>query len=294
MLTVTILKGLPASGKTMWAKDQIAKAPTNSLKRINKDDMRAMLDNGKYSKGNEKLVLALRDTLIGLAVAQGSHVIVDDTNLAPWHEDDIRLLVKSHADISGKEYRVVVKEFDTSIGECIVRDSKRKKPVGEKAIRQMYNRFIKVVEYDIPKYREHTKIESCIVCDIDGTLARMDTRGPFEFEKMGEDGVHAHVADILEKYADATEVIILLSGRGEEWRGLTEEWLQINSIAYDYLFMRPEKDNRCDTVIKRELFETHIEPHYDVMFIIDDRDRVVDMWRKDLNIPCLQAYLPLR
>ena len=288
MLTVTLLRGLPASGKTTWAKEQVAAAPANSIKRLNKDDMRNMLDNGRYSKGSEKLVLALRDTMIGLALAQGSHVIVDDTNLAPKHERDIKRLVKEFADTNGNEYRVIVKDFDLPMEDCIIRDYNRPNGVGEKVIRDMYNRFLKVDDKQ-PAYREHTKPEACIICDIDGTLARRDTRGAFDFDRVSEDGCHAHIADMLSRYG-GDELIILVSGRDDSCESETRQWLNDHDIDYDLLFMRKTGDHRCDTVIKREMYDTFIEPHYDVLFVLDDRDRVVDMWRKDLNIPCLQVY----
>lgn len=43
MVTVYITKGLPASGKTTWAKEKTTSFP-NSYKRVNKDDLREMLD----------------------------------------------------------------------------------------------------------------------------------------------------------------------------------------------------------------------------------------------------------
>lgn len=51
MQKVIVLKGLPASGKSTWAKNLVLKDST--YKRINKDDLRAMLDASKFSKENE-------------------------------------------------------------------------------------------------------------------------------------------------------------------------------------------------------------------------------------------------
>ncbi len=89
MKKVIILKGLPASGKSTWAKQRLAAEP-GAYKRINKDELRAMLDDSHWSKGNERFVLRLRDHLIVAALEDGKHVIVDDTNLHPKHEQQIR------------------------------------------------------------------------------------------------------------------------------------------------------------------------------------------------------------
>ena len=82
MITLFMLKGLPASGKSTWAKAKMAEHP-GSCKRVNKDDLRAMLDLGKWSQDNEKFVLSVSRSIVDGALGHGKHVIVDDTNLAP-------------------------------------------------------------------------------------------------------------------------------------------------------------------------------------------------------------------
>lgn len=52
--------------------------------------------------------------------------------------------------------------------------------------------------------------------------------------------------------------------------------------------MRAQYDRRRDDVIKRAIFETHIKGVYDVSLALDDRDRVVALWRS-LGITCLQV-----
>ena len=74
---IIILKGLPASGKSTWAKEQVEKSQ-GGCKRVNKDDLRTMIDDGKFSKGNEKFVVQIRNNLIVEALKAGKHVIVDD------------------------------------------------------------------------------------------------------------------------------------------------------------------------------------------------------------------------
>ena len=59
MAKVLVLIGLPASGKSTWAHDFIERNP--NWIRINKDDLRSMLHNGVWSKGNENKVLNIRD-----------------------------------------------------------------------------------------------------------------------------------------------------------------------------------------------------------------------------------------
>lgn len=50
--------------------------------------------------------------------------------------------------------------------------------------------------------------------------------------------------------------------------------------------MRQSKDFRKDSVIKSEIYEAEIKGKYFVEFVLDDRDQVVDLWRKELKLPC--------
>ena len=63
-----------------------------------------------------------------------------------------------------------------------------------------------------------------------------------------------------------------------------------NAISgYKKLVMRKTGDYRKDSIVKREMFEEHIEGKYNVLFVLDDRNQVVDMWRKELGLTCLQC-----
>ena len=55
------------------------------------------------------------------------------------------------------------------------------------------------------------------------------------------------------------------------------------------LLMRKDGDNRPDQIVKRELYERHVQGLYEIEGVLDDRDRVVAMWRNDLGLTCLQV-----
>ena len=265
MKTVTISRGLPASGKTTWAETMLGNNP-GMFKRINKDDIRAMLDNSKWSKDNEKFVLRVRDELILMALNEGKHVIIDDTNGHHKHVENIKKLVK------GMNVQVNIKEFNVDIEECIERDLKRQNSVGEKVIRNMYNQFFKP-ERKI--YNPDLLYPEAIICDIDGTLALMSDRSPYDWKRVGEDSVNVPIAQILKT---ARQDIILLSGRDSICRDETIAWLEKHNINYDKLYMRPEGDNRKDVIIKKELFDNHVRDKFNVSFVLDDRLQVCQLW----------------
>ena len=133
------------------------------------------------------------------------------------------------------------------------------------------------------------KLPSCVIFDIDGTLAAMYDRSPYDVMSVVQDKPNGSIIWLQKTIArDLKTVMFLMSGRSEISREITIKWLDDHKILYDKLFMRKKDDDRRDDVIKKELFEENIMGKYNVIFVIDDRDRIVKMWR-DLGITCLQC-----
>ena len=271
-----MLKGLPASGKSTYAKELVAK--DHNWVRVNKDDLRAMMNGGVFSGKLEKQIVRIERKLAEDALKIGKSVVIDDTNFNPDHEEYFRRLAKMYME----EFEV--KFFDTPLEVCIERDNKRANGVGETVIRKMYNQYLKPQ----PAVYEHNlSLPTAIICDIDGTLAHMKDRSPYDWNKVGEDKVDPIIKNLLDA-VKGYYIIILISGRDEACREETKKWLEKHDIPHARLVMRPEGDIRKDSIVKRELFEKCIRPYYDIEFVLDDRNQVVDMWRS-LGIKCLQV-----
>ena len=236
---VTMLKGLPASGKSTWAKEQVKKSQ-GGCKRVNKDDLRTMIDDGQYSKGNERFVLQMRNNLIYEALKAGKHVIVDDTNLAPKHESDIRTLVADHNEHNADNVRVEVKVFDTGVEECIARDLKREASVGSDVILKMARQWSPdndgyhecVPELDMEVLGKNG-LPWCIIYDLDGTAAIMGDRSPYDATKCDEvdrcnhalRGLLCMTTFVRDDPDSVCPTYIALSGRGSEYRAATERFI---------------------------------------------------------------------
>lgn len=82
--------------------------------------------------------------------------------------------------------------------------------------------------------------------------------------------------------------IIFVSGRPEEYRKVTQEWFSEHNFGTHKLFMRKTGDFRKDSIVKEEIYRSAIEPEFNVLFCIDDRKQVVDMWRS-IGLTCLQC-----
>ncbi|MBC7881197.1 MAG: AAA family ATPase [Anaerolineae bacterium] len=277
MKKVYMTVGLPGSGKSTWAKKKLDEQP-HRYKRINKDDLRAMLDHSHWSDANEKFVLRVRDTLILMALESGKHVIVDDTNLHPKHERQIRELIKGQAELEIVDFR------DVPVDVCIERDLKRQNSVGERIILSMYNEFLAPLPPE--KLPVDPNLPNAIICDLDGTLALLGRRNPYDAAHCEEDTLNEPIRSIL--LAAPEDKILLVSGRQDQYKPQTERWLATHNIRYDALIMRKTGDMRKDSIIKQEIFENEIRDHYNIRFVLDDRNSVVEMWRS-VGLTCLQV-----
>jgi hypothetical protein len=137
-----------------------------------------------------------------------------------------------------------------------------------------------------------------IIVDIDGTLADCSHRLHFLQKKpqdwqafnkeIMKDPVNMWCEYLLDCVAHFETQILLVTGRTEELRSETRKWLDINTVVYNKLFMRKKGDRREDYLVKEEIYKNHIDQIYNVMFVLEDRKQVVDMWRR-LGLTCLQC-----
>lgn len=288
-MKILILKGLPASGKSTFAKELVEKSD-GLWKRSNKDELRLMLDGGQWSKANEKFVIKVRNSIILEALDNGKNVVVDDTNLDPCHEADIRALVEKFIKLKWKEVDIEVKMFDTPLLECIDRDRKRdgKAKVGEKVIRDMYNRYLRK---EIQPVTFDSALPMLDICDLDGTLALHNGRSPYDAAKCETDLLNEPVAAMLRANMHYGHEVIFLSGREDIYREQTQRWLDKHGFGGIRLLMRPAGDKRNDAIVKQELYEAHIKGRYNVLAVIDDRARVCRMWHS-LGLPLYRVGDP--
>lgn len=298
MRKLIMCKGLPASGKSTWADNQTIESTL--IGRVNKDDIRKEL--GKpWTRKVEQEVLSIRFRRIADAfILHGKQTVIsDDTNLAPKHEKALRAI----AEQLNAEFEVNDSFLNVSLAECILRDSKREGSarVGERVIMEMYNQFLAPGPIQsgetalTAKYTPHTSLPKAIICDLDGTLAIHAGRSPYDFQKCDTDVVNGPVYHVLWAMKNDFEsrggdefTVIYLSGRDDIVMEKTRKWLEDNDCPPGPLYMRKTGDKRNDTIVKGELFDAHVRDNYNVLFCLDDRDRVVKLWR-DIGLCCLQV-----
>lgn len=303
---VIILHGLPGSGKTTFAKDYINK--NKNFKRISRDDFRDMLDNYSLSNDLEPVISELILNSLSILLKAKYSVIIDNTNLKPKYI---------------REYMKVIKKVDPSIfvrihsfedvdyREIIERDAKRSRSVGEDVIKRMLDSLksnsasdLEKILYEIDDVEHQIYIADfknqthAIICDIDGTIAHKSDRSPYDWSKVIEDEPDLTIGDLLwnmvrvygetHRHVGEQLEIIYLSGRDSICYDDTKLWLESHGFPPGHLFMREHNDQRKDSIVKYELFNNHVRDNYAVLFVLDDRDQVVEMWR-DIGLKCLQV-----
>jgi predicted kinase len=285
---IILTRGLPASGKSTWAKEFV-KNSNGKAKRVNKDDLREMIDSSVWSKTNEQMILDARDALVNVFLhGKAETIIIDDTNFEQKHFDKMQEYADAYKKYADADVTVEYKDFlDVSLDVCIERDAARIKPVGEKVIKSMHQRYI------LPTIKEApvaNKKGNAIIVDLDGTYAHRCDRQWFDYSKVDQDDLDVTVDGIVRAYAKMGYTILIVSGREgtEECRYKTLYWLEKHEIPFYELMMRKEGDFRRDSIVKEEIYNKYIKDKFDVEFVLDDRQAVVDKWR-ELGLKCLQV-----
>lgn len=281
------VRGMQASGKSTWTEEFITK--NQNYKRVNRDLIRQMLSNYTYNDVNEKLVTIIENQTIDNLIEQEYNIVIDrmNLNMKQLHSEINKL--KQKIENKGLSFEYEIKEFPISLSEAILRDSKRSKVLGKNVLKNTWNKYElelkEMINKHKPKLIQNENLEKCILVDVDGTLSNSMRRRIFESseEEILKDEVIEQVKLVVsslfyEKANNKKLKVFIFSGREEIFKNITTEWLHINNIPFDDIYMRKEKDYRPDTIVKREMFNEYIRDKYNCLFVIDDRPRVVQEW----------------
>jgi len=295
MPNLILTVGPPGCGKTIWATLYVE---NHKAKRVNRDDLRAMMQNKTYNSRDEKVIRRIRDYIVESWLEQGFDVVLDDTNLDPGVFDEMKKIARRVGDVRVREHIVQIER-----GICWYNNTHRPNAVPEgdwNALWLKYTHFQPHDDYLSPprglqrelaaKRFEETDRPLGIIVDIDNTLALHPTgRSPYDHTKISEDIPNTALMGMLTALRETHGYkIFLVTGRSEAAREATEKWLSDHNFDYDNMYMRPldEADTK-DYIIKRAAYETHIKPNYYIVGVYEDREQTTADWR-DLGLPVYQ------
>jgi predicted kinase len=277
-------------------------------------------------KDREDLIRTVKATMMKQAFDSGYDVILDDTHLVPTTLKNLHTAAASYGDVRVIERAFNVdietcldrdskRTGSSRVGEKVIRDMAHAAGIDR-------GRVLQDKEVHYPprpclsnRIGQDVALPKAILCDLDGTLALIGDRSPYDATDCDlKDLPNWPVVQcILAMHAQGYR-IIFMSGRDQKYRAETERFIQKHCrvpvewafsmsnderakdtpIPYD-LYMRGETaidpskmDTRKDSIIKRELFDRYIAGRHNVLFVLDDRDQVVDLWRS-MGLVCFQV-----
>ena len=146
-------------------------------------------------------------------------------------------------------------------------------------------------------------MKNTIIFDLDGTLALIDERrelstkpnGKIDFNKLHDPSLIKHdkpnwpVIKMAQLFAEQGFKIVIFSGRSDKTATATLSWLSQSKVPFNKLVMRPQNTMGFvpDEILKKDMLDKHLDIN-DIFMVVDDRQKVVDMWRS-LGLICLQA-----
>lgn len=288
MSKLVIMRGLPGSGKSTWAKAWVNEDPINRV-RLNWDDMRNMM--GPYwvpERENTNVLKELREKFLKHMMERNWDIVCDNMNLNPKEVEFYKNIVEEFTK-DGHPYTIEFKDFFIPVEECIRRDAMRANPIGEKTIKSLFRKYMPLIVGS-----EHRKkIESqptyradkpdCIIVDMDGTLAfNLSGRNFFDDIDMIKYDIPLLATVSILRAMKMTGIcnIFIVTGRSEKSREATETWLAENNIPFDKVFMREEGDFSHSNDFKQKVYEDNIKNNYNVLFVLDDDTKCMKMYQE--------------
>lgn len=289
-IMIYVMQGPPAGGKSTKAREIYNEDKLHRV-IVNRDSIRD--SRGDYwVPEQESYISKLEEHAVRAAIESGLSPIIDATNLNPK-------TMQKWVDLA-LEYKVDLTTIECVVPyqEALTRDSNRERPVGKKVLRDFYKRYYPHLIAPMSDDRQMIKFtpgkRKAIIVDIDGTVALRNNRSPFDYARVGEDSVDHRMAHLLRNLICECEEydVFFVTGREavDNCREDTIKWINDNIYSHTWegimgpeynwkLFMRDEGDHRSDEIVKKEIYENHIAPYYDVVCVFEDRNRVVKMWR---------------
>jgi predicted kinase len=287
--TLVLTRGLPASGKSTWARALVASRRPGTIVRVNRDDLRRSMVDAAYATpvdAVERRISAAEWRLVRGALLDGVDVVVDATNLrAGVARRWLALAAACGADGH-------VEDIVADLEECVRRDAARPphERVGEETLRDLHARFLdpatgrpsplgppsRLSSVDGAPYRAVPGAPPAVLVALEGVLSHASAPDP----DHPEDVVVPAVVEVVAALAGAGQRVVVGSTRPEDDRTAVASWLARRlPVPIEALLLRAPSDRRGDVAAALRLFDTHVRDHYDVRAVLEGRDGHARAWR---------------
>lgn len=282
---ILLLRGIPGSGKTEFAVRWVSAEPIWRI-RVSRDEISLQLFDTFYDQLTSEhqigTVSHMQHSMVNGALKAHLSVVIDDPNLdAQTIREWMSLADRYKVKFDYKDFEV---DFTTAL---------KNTQMPEDNFRKIYNFTVKGKLNPMPEKPEVQHLDAssftyvadetlpkAIVCDIDGTLARMVGRSPFAYHRVGEDTLIENVAAVVKRLAEDHQ-IVFMTGREDSCRELTTDWLEGHGFVVDEMYMRSEGDTETpDQQLKLDLFNDNVRHRFNVVGVFDDRRKVCKMWEE--------------
>ena len=296
------MQGPPRSGKTTWAVRQINLLPGN---------MSAMIVSSQDltwdTRGQDYIIHTL-DHILDTEVdtikrtfdtadlfGAGGMVIVDGYNVNPQRVQAFKQLADEiGAELVIKELYIPYSESQKLNKEVGVRS---KKYIPKDVITKFYDTYYheqyrdELTDKRVIRQPELT-LPSCIICDLDATLALHQGREPFDWDGILTDKIDPRLRDLLNIHMKNGTKVFFLTGRTAQARRNTLKWLlDPEQGLYNgwELIARSRGDFSSGEIYKRKMYEQRIQDKYNVLCVFEDSNKCVSMWRELGLLTCQVA-----
>lgn len=304
---LTAMRGYSGSGKSTKAREI---ATETGAVVVNRDLLRLQLVGEWWTgdRNDEDRVTIAESALATSFLKADTSVVVDATHLNPaylkkWARISSRLgaefeVVDVHAPTDVCKQRIYQRWSDAMgteharyLDPSVVDQQAKRFPVEKWPV------IPAVKPFEVDPVEPRPDLTKAIIVDIDGTVADHEgVRSPFDYTTVSLDRPIHSIIQLVRDWAEVnpSAYVLFVSGRDDSCYADTVKWLTDHEIPFDSLFMRPTgardaNGNKLpDYIVKYDLFNEHIRGTYDVQFVLDDRDQVVDVWRR-LGLKCLQV-----